>query len=148
MSIRSWPGWRVVGSCVLWAPTAAVLCLHLGLVLFERGDFGPASQSTLEVLVFSSAATPAIAAGLPWVLQHHPRLGGTLKRPAMLSVPDQRLVVAMQAFLVMAVDMMVIEPAGGRRVLLSILVPLVGLPLSIVIARWSAARRPPGQRAI
>jgi hypothetical protein len=134
------PGqWVIVGLAVaLYAATLAFLCLHLGLVMFEeRADYGDAELSDPATVTWSIIVTLGAGVVLPWISGVDPRARELSRLP-----PARHMVAAMSAMVAMLGYMVVIEPAGGRRVGLSIAIPILLLPVAVALA-WRFSRSAP-----
>jgi hypothetical protein len=139
-----WARWLVGGiAVVFYAATLALLCLHVGLVLFEEGDFGDAPLSDRATVVWSIVITVGAGFVLPWVWRHDPRSGWSETGSAHRATEVRHMVVAVVAMVSMLGYMVVIDTAGGRRERLSIAIPVICLPVAMLMA-WRATRPPSG----
>lgn len=113
------------------AATAGLVVFLGSIVLFEEDDFGPASRSVASTIVLCVVVMLVCDLLMPWLvtlrMQEWDR-----RSPAVL-----HMCVAMYGMVSMLGYMFVMDPAGGRREVLTVALPAVLMPIGYLLA-WRA----------
>lgn len=118
---------------VLHAVTAGMLVLLGGIVLFEEGAVGPAPRNVAATIALCVSAMLGVNLVFPWLLSFDPRARAWRWR----SPVGLHLMIAICGVLSMFLYLLVMEPVGGRRDALNLVLPAVLLPIGYLLS-WRA----------